>query len=217
MATKMPPRKGVIKKDLTITKKASHRGPLGRAKVLTPEQMERAAVKALEISDYGPRDRLFIMLSRFCGLRSKEIASIHVTDLVDAEGNFNGKLYVAERGAKYGKPRTLTLRPELSEALEDYIKVAGIKDGPIFWTQRGEPCTPNVVRKQIKTVYLACGYKGARSHSGRRSAITMMARNANSVQASLEDVRIWAGHAHIGTTGIYVDPSPRAEELTKLL
>lgn len=216
MANKMPPRRAEVKK-ITTTAKASRRGPIGRAKVLTPEQMERAAVKAMEVSDYGPRDRLFIMLSRFCGLRSKEIANIHVADLTDAEGHFNGKLYVSERGAKYGKPRTLPLRPELSEALIDYVKASGITSGPIFWTQRGEPCTPNVVQKQIKMVYLACGYQGARSHSGRRSAITLMARNANTVEASLEDVRIWAGHAHIGTTGIYVDPSPRAEELTKLL
>lgn len=216
MANKMPPRRAEVKK-ITTTQKMGRRGPLGRAKVLTPEQMERASVKALEVSDYGPRDRLFIMLSRFCGLRSKEIANIHFADLTDAEGQFNGKLYVSERGAKYGKPRTLPLRPELSEALIEYVKAAGITSGPIFWTQRGEPCTPNVVQKQIKMVYLACGYQGARSHSGRRSAITLMARNANTVEASLEDVRIWAGHAHIGTTGIYVDPSPRAEELTKLL
>jgi integrase/recombinase XerD len=137
--------------------------------------------------------------------------------LTDAEGQFNGKIYVAERGAKYGKPRTLPLREEVTQAVKEYVTKAGIVSGPIFYTQRGEPCTSNVVQKQIKAVYAACGYKGARSHSGRRSAITLMARNANSVDASLEDIRIWAGHAHIGTTGLYVDPSPRAEELTKLL
>lgn len=217
MASKMPPRKGTVKKTLTPNISKKHRGPIGRAKVLTPEQMERAAAKAMEVSDFGPRDRLFVLLSRFCGLRSKEIASIHLEDLTDVEGKLNGKLYVAERGAKYGKPRTLTLRPELASALEDYITVSGIDGGPLFWTQRGVPCTPNVVQKQLKRIYLTCGYKGARSHSGRRSAITLMARNANTVQASLEDVRIWAGHANIATTSIYVDPSPRAEELTKLL
>lgn len=57
------------------------------------------------------------MLSRYGGLRAKEIASIHVEDFTDAEGTFLEVLHVVKRGAKYGKARTIPLRPELADAL----------------------------------------------------------------------------------------------------
>lgn len=216
MATKIPPRRG-LKRTKIKPRNGTHSGPAGKAKVLTPEQFDRAQEKALEVSEFGTRDRLLIMLTRYCGLRAKEAASIWVEDLTDAEGNYNGVLHITKRGAKYGKERTLPLRKELQEGLEAYIKEAGIESGPIFWSYRGEPLTSNAVQKQIKAIYVACGFKGARSHSGRRSAITLMSQRANTVDASLEDVRIWAGHANISTTATYVDQSPRANELVKLL
>lgn len=216
MADKIPPRKGT-KKITLKTRGPTHRGPIGKAKMLTPEQFNEAAEKAGDRSMYASRDRLFIMLSRFCGMRAQEIARIHFEDFTDVKGQITTDLHVSKRGAKYGKERTVPMRPELKEALVDYVERAGITEGPIFWSQRGEPATSNLVQKQLKALYVACGFRGARSHSGRRYAITTMAQNANLVGASLEDVKTFAGHSDLSTTATYIDKSPYADKLVGFL
>lgn len=190
---------------------------IGKAKVLTAEQFDLAAEAALAHCIYGTRDRLFVMLSRFCALRAQEIATLHVEDITDATGALTDTLEVSKRGAKYGKERKVQMRPELIEALRAYLDLTGITEGPIFWSYRGEPATSNLVQKQIKRTYTLCGFKGARSHSGRRYAITQMAQWANTVGASIEDVRIFAGHADVSTTAGYVDQSPHAGKMIKFL
>lgn len=214
-AHKFPPMG--VQKQQPVKNRTRHSGPLGKAKVLTAEQFDLAQKVALERGKFGPRDQLFIMLSRFGGLRSAEIATIYFEDLTDAEGRFTGSLRLSKRGAKYGKERTVRLRGEVVERIKAYVHAARITSGPIFWTQRGDPMTPNAVQKQIKKAYLACGFKGARSHSGRRYAITTMAQNVNTIGASLEDVRIFAGHADITTTAGYIEESPHAHKLIEFL
>lgn len=216
MAEKFPPRKGFTKVKIK-TRGPTHRGPIGKAKLLNPEQFEEAAEKAESRSIYASRDKLFIMLSRFCGLRAQEIARLHLEDFTDVKGQITDELNVSKRGAKYGKERTIPMRPELKDALATYVERAGITEGPIFWSQRGEPASSNLVQKQLGAIYSACGFKGARSHSGRRYAITTMAQNANTIGASLEDVRLFAGHSDLTTTAEYINKSVHAHKLINFL
>lgn len=51
------------------------------------------------------------------------------------------------------------------------------------------------------------GPVGASSHSGRRTLLTNMARRCAQAGASLRDVQRIAGHADLGTTERYVEPS----------
>lgn len=192
--------------------------PTGKARVLTREQFEKAADMALERCFYPTRDRLFVLLSRYCAMRAKEIATLWFEDVTDAEGKFTDRIHISKRGAKYGKERTVRINQEIMDALEDYIRQAGITQGPIFWSHRGVPLTSNAVQKQLKAIYLACGFNGARSHSGRRSAITALARRIGTIGGSLEDVRLFAGHAHLQTTQDYIEPNPEtAERIIDLL
>lgn len=214
---KLPPRKGIKQAKMTI-RAGTHSGPIGKAKILTAEQFDRAMQTALDTSIYGHRDRLFVMLSRFCGMRAQEIAKLHLEDITDVEGKIDGVIRVSKRGAKYGKEREIKVQSDvLLNSLREYVKAAGIESGPIFWTQRGDPMTSNAVQKQIKAVYQRCGFKGARSHSGRRYAITTLARNINKYGGSLKDVSQWAGHADISTTSTYVDRSPEADRAAVIL
>lgn len=216
MAEKFPPRKGPVQLKIKV-RGPTHRGPLGKAKVLNPAQFDEAVEKAETRSVYARRDKLFIMLSRFCGLRAQEIAKLHLEDFTDVKGQISDTLNVSKRGAKYGKERSIPMRPELKTALADYVELSGITEGPLFWSQRGEPASSNLVQKQLGALYQACGFKGARSHSGRRYAITTMAQNANKVGASLEDVRMFAGHSDLTTTAEYIDKSIYADKLVGFL
>ena len=214
---RVPPRKNAPVKTLKVKVQNRHHGPLGKAKILSPEQFDRAANTALQNALFGTRDQLFVLLSRFCGLRANEIAHLHIEDITDAEGKFIDRINVSKRGAKYGKERVVHMRPEVVEALQAYVASTGIDTGPIFWTYRGEPMTSNAVQKQIKAAYSACGFKGARSHSGRRYAITTMAQKANTIGASLQDVSLFAGHANLSTTARYIDASPHAPKMIEFL
>lgn len=206
-----------VKKATTEKRAASHRGPLGKAKVLTKDQFEKAAEVALQDSMFGLRDRLFILLSRYGGMRSAEIAALHVEDFTDATGKAIPELHVSKRGAKYGKERTIDIPEVLVQALDEYRTKAGIKGGRMFYSYRSEPCSPNAVRKQIKATYEKCGYKGARSHSGRRYAITTLAQTINLDGGSLEDVRIFAGHSDLKTTAGYIEKSPHGKKMAARL
>jgi len=206
-----------VKSFKVATVQKNKTGPYGKAAMLTPEQFDKAIDFARQHMPYGARDSLMILLSRFCGLRAKEIATLHVRDFTDAEGKVIPELRVSKRGAKYGKERTIDLREEVVDEIKAYLKLVGIEDGPIFWTERGTPMTSNAVQKQLRTAYEGCGFKGARSHSGRRYAITTLAQRVNTIGASLDDVKIFAGHSNLETTAHYIERSPHAKKMIGLL
>ena len=56
-----------------------------------------------------------------------------------------------------------------------------------------------------RAVFRELGYEGCSSHSGRRSFITMAARNIHRSGCSLRDVQLLAGHRSIETTERYID------------
>lgn len=214
---KMPPRRDdLINPRTNARRKPTFTGPIGRAKILTDEQFQTALDQTAE-SLYPTRDRLYLLLSRYAGLRAKEIATLHVEDVVDVTGKVNSVIEVSKRGAKYGKERSIPMRAELKAALEEYLRDGDIDRGPVFWGYHGKPVTANSVAKQIKAIYVNCGFRGARSHSGRRHFITAMARKANTVGASLVDVQKLAGHADLETTALYIDPARQAEKLIEIV
>lgn len=217
MADKFPPRPDVRNVQFGARRAPSHSGGLGKAKILEPDDLDKALRLAFDKSDYGQRDRLYILLSHYCGLRAKEIATLWVEDIRNVKGEIGEVINVAKRSAKYGKARTIPMHPTVREALISYVTAAAIDKGPIFWSYLGKPVTANAVQKQIATIYARCDFHGARSHSGRRSFITTLARKANTVNASLRDVQLLAGHADLTTTATYIDPSPNASELVSLL
>lgn len=212
---KMPvPKKLIVKNIETPTRrKPTHSGPLGKAKLLTKEQFERAADEAMKTSMFPLRDRMFVYLSRFGGLRAQEIARIHVEDFTDAEGRVIPELHISKRGAKYGKARTIDIPEVLVTALKEYKEAAGIDNGPLFYTARGDKATSNVVQLALRSIYDRCGFKGARSHSGRRYAITTLAQHINLDGGSLEDVRIFAGHSDLKTTAGYIEKSAHGKKM----
>lgn len=158
-----------------------------------------------------------LYLSMYAALRSKEIANLHISDITDVEGKLTNTLNVTKRAAKYGKERFIPMNSKLKDTMAAYVKESGIEDGPLFYDKFGKQITPNAVQKQIKSLYQACGFKGARSHSGRRTFITNLARQTGTLNCSLVDVQMLAGHSSLQTTQAYIDVSPNAGKLVNLL
>ena len=184
-----------------------------KAKTLTDEQISKALDCVEKLSCDNRRDRLWIMLSCFLGLRAQEIAYLNVDDVIDAEGNVLGALQVTKRAAKNGRERQLIMPAPLRDEVAQYVYDLRLTSGPMFRNRRRGLVLPNTVANQIRAIYLRCGFKGASSHSGRRTLITRMARLANQHGCSLLDVQHIAGHANLATTMEYIDLSPSQSSL----
>jgi integrase/recombinase XerD len=214
---KFPPRKAIKVPPKAEVHRVSHRGHHGRAKIITSDQFETALAKCEEKSVFSTRDRLMLLLSHYAALRAQEIAWLEYEDISDVTGEIVASIHVTKKAGKYGKERTIPMHPAIHVAIAEYCAQAGITEGPIFYGRFGVQMTPNAVQKQLKAIYVACGFKGATSHSGRRGFITKLARTAGSANCSLKDVQLLAGHASLKTTETYIDASPNASALVASL
>ena len=190
---------------------------MAKAKTLEYEQLAPLLEFITRVSKFPLRDRLFLLLTFYCGLRAQEVARLEFDDVTDVTGAVAGVIEVTSRAAKYGRPRQLPANCRVREELTAYLAATGIRGGPLFLNQRGRPVTPNSVAQQFKRLMKKAGFVGASSHSGRRTFITTLARRSQEVGCSLKDVQLLAGHANLSATEGYIELSPRQLELVDLL
>jgi len=77
--------------------------------------------------------------------------------------------------------------------------------GPVIRSYRGSHLKANSIVNWFVALFKELGYEGCSSHSGRRSFITIAARNIQRSGCSLRDVQLLAGHRSIETTERYID------------
>ncbi len=80
--------------------------------------------------------------------------------------------------------------------------------GPVIRSYRGGHLTASSVVNWFVALFKALGFEGCSSYSGRRSFITVAARNIHRSGCSLRDVRdvqLLAAHRSIETTESYID------------
>ncbi len=77
--------------------------------------------------------------------------------------------------------------------------------GPVIRSYRGGHLNANSVVNWFVVLFKELGFEGCSSHSGRRSFITVAARNVHRSGCSLRDVQLLAGHRSIETTERYID------------
>lgn len=137
-----------------------------------------------------PRERCFIALAAFAGLRCQEIAHLNVEDLIWARRT----LLVTEFAAKGGKERMVPIHPTVEEALRAY----GLpKQGAVFTGRAGKRYSPERV-SQLGYAYLESAGLGLTMHQFRHWFGTDLAR-----KAPLRTVQELMGHASPTSTAIY--------------
>jgi integrase len=75
----------------------------------------------------------------------------------------------------------------------------------VIRSYRGAHMKPNSFVNWFVVLFRELGFGGCSSHSGRRSFITVAARNVHRSGCSLRDVQLLAGHRSIETTERYID------------
>jgi integrase len=177
-----------------------------QAKTLTDAQMK--AVLNTVADD--PMSYAMVLLSVRAGLRAKEIASLTWPMVCDAEGNLGDVIAlqnVASKGKRGG--RVIPMNAELRAALQALWTLGCT--GAVIRSDAGRRMTANAVTVRFHRLYASLGFKGASSHSGRRTFITKMARRIVTVGGSLKDVQELAGHASLATTQRYIESNADAK------
>lgn len=196
---------------MSITVFAQARLPTQAKMIENPKDFQ-ALLRHVTKSEHPLRNMVAVYLSFFAGLRACEIAGLrwdkHVLDIT---GRVKDDLTITDDIAKSSSGRHIPMAPDLKRMLTQ-LHALRPDDIYVFHPVIGaaERVTASAVRHFFRRLYIDLGWEGASSHSGRRTFITLRARQANLVGCSLKDVQEWAGHRNLGTTQRYIDSASTA-------
>ena len=185
-------------------------GTTGQARVLDEKEL-RQVLKVTEVGNHAKRNVAILIMSNYLGLRSKELASLKITDVYE-DGQIKKVLRLVASYTKGGKHRDLSLENKaVIKALSDYIAERREEDAllfnleaPLFRSQKKTAFSPNSMVRVLVDIYKSAGFSDASSHSGRRSLITKLAYAG----IDINSVRQIAGHSSIATTQRYINDNP---------
>jgi integrase len=177
--------------------------PGRQAKLITPALLRRMLTHVRH-SQYPARDRVIVLLSVKAGLRACEIAQLDWSMVLDARGRIADAIAIHDAIAKKGGGRRIPMHSDLAHALKR-LKSETDAVGAVIRSSRGGAMRPNSIVNWFVALFGDLGIHGCSSHSGRRSFITVAARNVHKAGCSLRDVQLLAGHRSIETTQRYID------------
>lgn len=183
--------------------------PGRQAQLITPTTLRRMLNHASKSSE-PLRNRVIIFLSVKAGLRAAEIAKLNWSMVLDPQGQIAEFVSLHDRAAKKGSGRRIPMHPDLRQALQALARIRH-PVGPVVRSVRGGAMRPNSIVNWFVALFAELGLHGCSSHSGRRTFITMAARNLHRAGCSLRDVQLLAGHRSIETTQRYIDGQTNAQ------
>lgn len=184
-----------------------------QAKVLSRGQI-RALEIHLETTRHPVRNRVIMLLSLRAGLRAKEIAALTWGMVTDAEGVVADTINLTDVASKGRSGGVIPMAKELKTALAALQTLNGSAPGSdyVVITERSRSTSSQVVINLFRQWFDALGFDGCSSHSGRRTFITMAARNIGRFGGSLRDVQALARHSSLAMTQRYIEVDNRAME-----
>ena len=185
-----------------------------QAKILTEAQIAKVLNNLGKRSRYAVRDRAMFLLSIKAGLRAKEIANLKWSMVTDAEGGLLDVMALPNKASKgAGGGRSIPMNRDLRTALVELAACIDDRQGddPVIASERGGPMNAGAVTMWFWRVYRGLGFKGASSHSGRRTFITRAAKKVVEAGGSLRDVQQLAGHSSLSTTQRYIEGDSEAK------
>ncbi len=100
----------------------------------------------------------------------------------------------------------IPLHPQIRLNLIELRKVkGGTGHDRVVTSERSNGVSSQVIVNMFQRWYRDLGLEGCSSHSGRRTFITMTARQISTVGGSLRDIQYLAGHSSLQTTQRYIE------------
>jgi integrase/recombinase XerD len=182
-----------------------------QAKTLSLAQI-RLVEAHLTTTRHPDRNRVIFLLSLRAGLRAKEIAALTWGMVTDAEGKLGTVIRLPDAAAKAGSGGTLPMAKDLRIALTRLWESSkpAHANCHVIRTERSCRTSAQVIVNVFRDWYQALGYDGCSSHSGRRTFITMTARNIGRFGGSLRDVQALARHSSLAMTQRYIEIDSQA-------
>jgi integrase/recombinase XerD len=176
---------------------------MGQAKTLTKAEVKRTIDVVKSCSRYVQRDITMLLLTHWCGMRIGEVASLLVSDVINAEGVIRAEIKLKATQTKGNAERVVfvpeRMRKELMRYMQSAKKLA--HSDYLFETQKAKRFSANSATQHLQRLYERAGISGATSHSGRRTFITELAAKGVGVRV----LAALAGHRSIQTTQRYID------------
>ena len=177
-----------------------------QAKVLRAGQI-RAVLHHISRTRHPVRNRVIFLLSLRAGLRAKEIAALEWRMVTDPESNIADAIRLTNAAAKGQSGGVVPMAAELRSSLEALRRKTPnpLGSGRVIRTERSDTTSAQVIINMFQSWYSALGFDGCSSHSGRRTFITMAARNIGRFGGSLRDVQALARHSSLAMTQRYIE------------
>jgi integrase/recombinase XerD len=179
-----------------------------RAKILT-EAQQKVVLSYLAGRRLAQRNTVMFLLSVDAGLRAKEIAALEWAMVTDAQGALTDEIRLQDRASKGRSGGVVFMSKRLRVALEA-LAAGEALNGPLIKAQGGRRMGAQTVVNWFFKLYLELGFYGCSSNSGRRTAITRLARNTLAAGGSMRDVQSLARHNSLAMTQRYVEVSGHA-------
>ena len=196
----------------------SRKGKSGQSVVLNDREIKQLLQTITgRLDRHSRRDYLIVVLSYWCGLRSKELSSLKVRDVFDGESVVETLRLVSDY-TKNNKHRDIPLTNKFVQ--QSILKFVVHRqetdrnfklDEPLFKSQKGGSFSSNSMVHLIKRIYTDCGFEKCSSHSGRRKFATNLIENGVDIHC----VKLLMGHSSIQTTALYFSTNP--ERLANLM
>ena len=194
----------------------------GQAKIVLGNQRKRVIQFQQGNLRTGKRNIALFHMSFCCGLRSKEMAALSISDAYSLKDKkVLSEAFLTREMTKGKKQRTIYLgHKDLVEAIQSYLKER-ITSGeelhgysPLFKSERNYRFTGQTLSIVFRTMFDAVGLKGMSSHSGRRTFATSLDEQG----VSIKNIQTLMGHQSISTTSIYLENNPiKLGEISKNL
>jgi len=202
-----------------------------QSKTLSDAQLKRLLAFVKNDTRFPERNTAIVQLSFRAGLRSKEIAGLTWSMVVD-DGVVGGKdceleiRNVTSKGKRGG--RRIPMNEDLRDALVELYELEQSKGDAERGTANSFVITLAKGKTDVKSRaasvaflmngkraqqgwFAKLGFEGVTSHAGRRTFLTKAARMVSSVGGSLRDVMELAGHSSLQMTARYIDENAEAK------
>ena len=132
--------------------------------------------------------------------------------VTDPEGSVGDSIRLTNAAAKGSSGGAIPLASELRQALIDLKQLAKHVQGQdrVVTTERSNSTSAQVIVNLFWQWFWDLGFEGCSSHSGRRTFITMAARNIGRFGGSLRDLQALARHSSLAMTQRYIEIDSRA-------
>ena len=188
-----------------------------QAKTLNRTQIKMISEFLLN-NRYGLRDQTIFYFSVKCGLRSKEIANLNWSMVMNSDGSVGDYLNLPNASSKGNGGRVVPLNKDLKrnlvEMLEEHqtYKVFNPSTSSIVRTERSKSTTPQSIVNMFQRWYGRLGLIGCSSHSARRTFITDTSKKISTVGGSLRDIQMMVGHSSLQTTQRYIESDSESQK-----